>query len=37
MTFDRPFDAVIGRYVLMFQRDPAAMLRALAAMRGAGA
>ena len=30
MTFDRPFDAVIGRYVLMFQRDPAAMLRALA-------
>ncbi len=31
MTFDRPFDAVIGRYVLMFQPDPAAMLRALAA------
>jgi len=31
MTFDRPFDAVIGRYVLMFQRDPAAMLRAVAA------
>ena len=30
MTFDRPFDAVIGRYVLMFQRDPAAMLRRLA-------
>ena len=30
MTFDRPFDAVIGRYVLMFQSDPAAMLRALA-------
>ena len=29
MTFDRPFDAVIGRYVLMFQRDPAAMLRGL--------
>ncbi len=26
MTFDRPFDAAIGRYVLMFQRDPAAML-----------
>lgn len=24
-----PFDAVIGRYVLQFQRDPAAMLRAL--------
>jgi SAM-dependent methyltransferase len=31
MTFDRPFDAVIGRYVLMFQRDPAAMVRRLAA------
>lgn len=31
MAFDRPFDAVIGRYVLMFQPDPAAMLRALAA------
>lgn len=31
MRFDQPFDAVIGRYVLMFQRDPAAMLRALAA------
>jgi SAM-dependent methyltransferase len=30
MAFDRPFDAVIGRYVLMFQRDPAAMLRRLA-------
>jgi SAM-dependent methyltransferase len=29
MTFDRPFDAVIGRYVLMFQPDPARMLRAL--------
>jgi len=26
LTFDQPFDAVIGRYVLMFQRDPAAML-----------
>jgi SAM-dependent methyltransferase len=31
MTFDRPFDAVIGRYVLLFQSDPAAMLRRLAA------
>ncbi len=31
MTFDRPFDAAIGRYVLMFQRDPAAMLRGIAA------
>ena len=30
MTFDRPFDAVIGRYVLMFQRDPSAMLQRLA-------
>lgn len=28
--FDPPFDAVIGRYVLQFQPDPAAMLRALA-------
>ncbi len=31
MTFDRLFDAVIGRYVLMFQREPTAMLRGLAA------
>ncbi len=31
MKFDRPFDAVVGRYVLLFQSDPAAMLRALAA------
>jgi SAM-dependent methyltransferase len=30
MTFDRPFDAVIGRYVLLFQSDPAAMVRRLA-------
>ncbi len=30
MTFERPFDAVIGRYVLQFQKDPAAMLRRLA-------
>jgi SAM-dependent methyltransferase len=30
MTFDRPFDAVIGRYVLQFQPDPGAMLRKLA-------
>lgn len=29
MTLDRPFDAVVGRYVLQFQRDPTAMLRAL--------
>jgi len=31
LAFDKPFDAVIGRYVLMFQKDPAAMLRKLAA------
>jgi len=31
MTFERPFDAIVGRYVLMFQREPAAMLRSLAA------
>jgi ubiquinone/menaquinone biosynthesis C-methylase UbiE len=30
MTFEPPFDAVIGRYVLMFQTDPVAMLRSLA-------
>ncbi len=30
-AFDRPFDAVIGRYVLMFQPDPAALLRKLGA------
>jgi SAM-dependent methyltransferase len=29
LTFDRAFDAVIGRYVLMFQPDPRAMLNAL--------
>jgi ubiquinone/menaquinone biosynthesis C-methylase UbiE len=31
MTFEKPFDAVVGRYVLQFQHDPAAMLRKLAA------
>ncbi|HXJ33686.1 MAG TPA: methyltransferase domain-containing protein [Candidatus Eisenbacteria bacterium] len=31
MTFERPFDAVVGRYVLQFQQDPAGMLRRLAA------
>src|SRR5215831_10741797 len=31
MTFDRPFDAVIGRYVLQFQKDPVAVLRNLTA------
>lgn len=29
-AFERPFDAIIGRYVLMFQRDPAALLRSIA-------
>jgi len=30
MAFERPFDAVIGRYVLQFQKDPATMLRTIA-------
>ena len=30
LSFERPFDAVIGRYVLMFQADPVAMLRGVA-------
>lgn len=30
LSFDAPFDAVVGRYVLPFQNDPAAMLRGLA-------
>ena len=30
MTFDRPFDAVVGRYVLLFQADQSHMLRSLA-------
>ena len=29
MAFERPFDAVIGRYVLMYQPDPAATLKGL--------
>src|SRR5512140_1440895 len=29
MSFDRPFDAVIGRYVLQFQPDPSDLLRKL--------
>lgn len=29
LTFDTPFDAVVGRYVLTFQSDPAATLRRL--------
>ena len=31
LAFARPFDAVIGRYVLMYQRDPGAMLARLVA------
>jgi SAM-dependent methyltransferase len=29
LEFDRPFDAVVGRYVLLFQPDPTMMLRKL--------
>ena len=29
MTFEQPFDAIVGRYVLMFQHDPTTMLRKL--------
>jgi len=29
IAFERPFDAVIGRYVLQFQEHPASMLRSL--------
>jgi SAM-dependent methyltransferase len=29
MAFERPFDAVVGRYVLLFQADPAATVREL--------
>ena len=36
MTFDSPFDAVIGRYVLQFQSDPAKSLRKLAAQARPG-
>lgn len=32
IAFDRPFDAAVGRYVLQFQDDPAAMLRTVAAL-----
>jgi ubiquinone/menaquinone biosynthesis C-methylase UbiE len=31
VTADMSFDAVVGRFVLMYQRDPAALLRILAA------
>ncbi len=30
LAFEQPFDAAAGRYVLMFQADPAAMLRGIA-------
>lgn len=30
LSFERPFDAVVGRYVLMFQADPVAMLLGVA-------
>jgi ubiquinone/menaquinone biosynthesis C-methylase UbiE len=30
MSFDQPFDAIVGRYVLMFQSDPSEMLGRLA-------
>ena len=30
IKFDHPFDAVVGRYVLLFQADPAVTLRSLA-------
>jgi SAM-dependent methyltransferase len=30
MSFDRPFDGIVGRYVLMFQADQSGMLRRLA-------
>lgn len=36
MTFERQFDAVVGRYVLQFQSDPGAMLRRLAGHVGSG-
>ena len=30
LTFDRPFDAMVGRFVLCFSPDPVAMLRGIA-------
>jgi SAM-dependent methyltransferase len=37
MIFEKPFDAVVGRYVLVFQHDPTTMLRKLVAhMRPGG-
>lgn len=29
LVFDHPFDAIVGRYILLFQPDPAAWLRGL--------
>ena len=37
MAFDEPFDAVVGRYVLMYQPDPSAMVRQLVARLRPGA
>ena len=36
MTFERPFDTVVGRYVLQHQKHPATMLRALAGQARSG-
>jgi SAM-dependent methyltransferase len=36
LSFDRPFDAIVGRYVLMFQPDPAVWLRGLLRHVGPG-
>jgi ubiquinone/menaquinone biosynthesis C-methylase UbiE len=36
LVFDQPFDAVVGRYVLLFQRDLPRMLRGLASQLKAG-
>ena len=37
LAFEESFDAVVGRYVLMFQPDPAAMLRGVSThVRGGG-
>lgn len=37
MTFERAFDAVVGRYVLQFQADPVAMLRGIVRHARSGA
>ena len=36
MKFDEPFDAVVGRFVLIFQNDPAATILAVGATCSAG-